>query len=443
MIPAVNLPPPQTPSFRQRALAVFPGGSNGEFGLPPERVPVLTRGAGCRVWDTKGREYLDVTMAWGAALAGHAHPEIVEAAAAQARRGSNFAAVNDRSVELAEQLCSLCPCAERVRFVASGTEATLMCLRLAHAATGRAKVLRFEGAYHGQHPVGVAGMLATAPAVGAAVDPAGAGGPWVEQTVRVAPFNDLAATGAIIAEHASDLAAVIVEPLHRCLIPQPGFLEGLRELTRRHGIVLIFDETVTGFRLAPGGAQEFYGVVPDLAAYGKALGGGFPIGAFAGKAELMELVNEERLPGPGYVWSASTSGGNPVSCAAALAMLDLLAAPDAYAQLHRAGRDLREHMRQALATTGTPGQVLGDGPLAQVAFSAAPVQDQRSWLASDRRRGRALMLDLVGRGVFLNPMGTKLYLSLAHGPADLDEFAGHFRAALEATATAASTPPSA
>jgi glutamate-1-semialdehyde 2,1-aminomutase len=249
----------------------------------------------------------------------------------------------------------------------------------------------------------------------------------------VAPFNDLAATERILRDHAADFAAVIVEPLHRCLAPVPGFLEGLRAATTRHGIVLIFDEVVTGFRLAPGGAQEFYGVIPDLVAYGKALGGGFPLGAFAGRAGLMEAVNEHRLPGPNYAWSASTAGGNPVSCAAALATLDVLAEPGVYPRLHAAGRRLRERMAAALAEAGEAAQILGDGPLAQVAFSAQPVTDQKSWLASDRARGRAVMLELLRRGVFLNPMGTKLYLSLAHDDDAIDEFVEHFAASLDAT----------
>jgi len=423
--------------FRKRALALFPAGSNGEFGLPPELVPVLERGAGCRVWDTEGREFLDMTMAWGAALVGHAHPKVIEAAARQAADGANFAAINRRAVELAERIHALSPCAERIRFVASGTEATMLCLRVAQAATGRPKVLRFEGAYHGQHPVGVAGMISGRPRNLPACDPSGAGAAWVERDVLVAPFNDLVATEKIVSEHADDLAAVIVEPLHRCISPLPGFLAGLRELTRRRGIVLVFDEVVTGFRLALGGAQEYYGVVPDLVAYGKALGGGFPIGAFAGRAELMEVVSEPRLPGPRYVWSASTGGGNPVSCAAALATLDVFAEPGVYPRLHAMGERLRQLMRDALASAGEVAQVLGDGPLAQVAFSAQPVIDQATWLASDRARGHKLMLELVRGGVFLNPMGTKLYLSLAHDETALGEFAARFAGALAALRRAA------
>lgn len=423
-------------SWNQRARACFPAGSNGEFGMPDETVPVIERGSGCRVWDTEGREFLDLTMAWGSTLVGHAHPKVVEAATKAAIEGTNYAAVNRRSVELAERICALSPCAERIRFVASGTEATMLCLRVAHAATGRPKVLRFEGAYHGQHPVGIAGMIHSRPSALPSCDPAGAGAPWVERDVLVAPYNDLGRTAEIIAAHAGELAAVIVEPFHRCLSPVPGFLEDLREVTRRHGVVLIFDEVVTGFRFALGGAQEYYGVRPDLVAYGKALGGGFPLGAYAGRADLMDAVNEHRLPGPNYAWSASTTGGNPVSCAAALAAIELFSAPWVYPGLHAAGRKLREGMAAVAREQGEAVQILGDGPLAQVAFSDRAIQDQQGWLASNRARGRAVMLELLARGVFLNPMGTKLYLSLAHTDADIEEFVARFAAALRATAPA-------
>jgi glutamate-1-semialdehyde 2,1-aminomutase len=422
-------------NWTSRALRIFPGGSNGEFGIPPEHLVVPERGQGARIWDTQGQEFADFTMAWGSALVGHAHPKVVEAATAAAREGVNFASVNRRSIELAERIASVSPCAERIRFVASGTEATLLCLRVAHAATGRPKVLRFEGAYHGQHAVGVAGMIHSRPSELPSCDAAGAGAPWTEQDVLVAPFNDLDATTRIIEDHARSLAAVIVEPLHRCLTPRPGFLEGLRSLTRRHGIVLIFDEVVTGFRLTPGGAQQYYGVSPDLVAYGKALGGGFPIGAFAGRAEVMEVLEERRLPGPRYVWSASTTGGNPVSCAAALATLDLLLQPGVHDALHASGRRFREGMRAVAQAAGEAAQILGDGPLGQVAFSANPVIDQASWLASDRARGGRLMLELLARGIFLNPMGTKLYLSIDHSEAILERFLEAFADALPASAT--------
>tara|TARA_B110000438_G_scaffold257348_1_gene265379 strand:- start:37 stop:1323 length:1287 start_codon:yes stop_codon:yes gene_type:complete len=420
-------------NFRDRALQFFPGGSNGEYGIPEGDAPVLERGHGSRVWDTGGREYLDMTMAWGAALVGHAHPKVLEAAAAAASKGANFAAINRPMVELAERIADLSPCVERIRFVASGTEATMLCLRTARAATGRPKILKFEGAYHGQHPEGVTSLVGSDPPELPQPDSSGTGAPWVERDVLVAPYNDLAATRQILTDYADELAAVIVEPLHRCIPPVEGFLQGLREVTTSLGIVLVFDEVVTGFRLALGGAQEYYGVSPDLVAYGKGLGGGFPIGVFGGRADVMEAVNEQRLPGPNYAWSASTTGGNPVSSAAALATIDIFSEPGVYDRLHAMGRQLREQLGQALAQVGETAQVLGDGPLAQSVFLDRPVQSHRDWLAADRERGRAVMFELLRSGVFLNPMGTKLYLSLAHTEADLDEFTTHFVAALRST----------
>lgn len=409
-------------SYPDRALRLFPAGSNGEYGIPSGQAPVLERGTGCRVWDTEGRSYLDMTMAWGAALVGHAHPKVVEAATAQARKGANFAAISAPAVELAERIAALSPCMERIRFVASGTEATLLCLRVARGATGRAKILKFEGAYHGQHPVGVTSLVGPIDRDLPEPNAAGTGAPWVERDVLVAPYNDAKAVEAILAKFGSEIAAVIVEPLHRCITPEPGFLQRVRELTARHGIVLIFDEVVTGFRLALGGAQEYYGVIPDLVAYGKALGGGFPLGAFGGRASIMDVVSEWRIGDAQYVWSASTTGGNPVSAAAALATLDLLSEPGRYETLRKAGSSLREGMVSVLKSQGEAGQILGDGPLAQVAFGSSAVRDHRSWCASDRARGRSLMLALLQSGVFLNPMGTKLYLSIAHRDQDVAEF---------------------
>jgi len=422
-----------TDNFRDRALQFFPGGSNGEYGIPEGDAPVLERGQGCRVWDTEGREYLDLTMAWGAVLVGHAHPKVLEAAAAAASKGANFAAVNRPMVELAERIADLSPCAERIRFVASGTEATMLCLRTARATTGRPKILKFEGAYHGQYPEGVTSLVGSDLPELPQPDSSGTGAPSVERDVLVAPYNDLASTRKILTDYSDELAAVIVEPLHRCIPPVDGFLQGLREATTRLGIVLVFDEVVTGFRLALGGAQEYYGVSPDLVAYGKGLGGGFPIGAFGGRADVMEAVNEQRLPGPNYAWSASTTGGNPVSSAAALAAIDVYSESGVYDRLHAMGMRFREQLDQALDQAGETAQVLGDGPLAQAVFLDRPVQSHRDWLVADRGRGRAVMFELLRRGVFLNPMGTKLYLSLAHTEADLDEFTAHFAAALQST----------
>lgn len=252
----------------------------------------------------------------------------------------------------------------------------------------------------------------------------------------MAPFNDLKMASEILDAHGEEIGGVIVEPLQRCVPPAPGFLEGLRQLTQRCGALLVFDEVVTGFRLAYGGAQELYGVVPDLVAYGKALGGGMPIGAYGGRADVMELVCEHRLGRDVYVWTASTLGGNPVSTAAAMAALTIYREPDAYPRLRSMGESLRAGMRQALAEKGIEGQVLGDGPIAQVAFCTSTPRDYRSTRHLQPKLARQLMLELFQRGVFLNPMGTKLYLSLAHSEATCEEFCSRFGDALEAAQNA-------
>ncbi len=416
------------PDAAARAQAVFPAGSNGEFNLPPELAIVVARGEGCRLWDSADREFLDFSMGWGSALVGHARPEVVAAATAQAAKGANFATVTEPSLALAEEIARVAPAVEKLRFCASGTEATMYCQRLARAFAGKELILRFEGAYHGANEIGVTSLFPTALKPFPTPDPSSAG--LVDRDVLVAPFNDLETTTRIVDRYADRLAAIIVEPLQRCTPPRPGFLEGLRALATARGVVLIFDEVVTGFRLAYGGAQEYYGVVPDLVAYGKALGGGFPIGAFGGRAAIMDLVREDRLGEAGYVWTASTLGGNPVSCAAAGAALGVLRQPGAYEHLHDLGRYQRAALARALEARQLRAQVIGDGPLAQVAFTDRPIVDYRDVARADSKRGRALMLELFRRGVFLNPMGTKLYLSLAHTREICDAFLDRFDAAL-------------
>jgi glutamate-1-semialdehyde 2,1-aminomutase len=417
----------------RRSRQAFPAASNGEFNLPPDLAKVIILGRGCELFTSDGERMLDFSMGWGSVLPGHARPEIVEAVAEQASRGTNFSYVTEQSLALAEELIEASPACERVRFCASGTEATMYCLRLARAYTGRPKVLKFEGAYHGAHDVGVASLFPlermefpTAVSSSAGVEPGMTG------NTLVAPFNDLERVEEIVAPFSGQLAGIIVEPLQRCLPPRPGFLDGLRRLALEHGALLIFDEVVTGFRLAYGGAQEYYGVTPDLVAYGKALGGGLPIGAYGGRRDVMELVCEDRLGEQDYVWTASTLGGNPVSAAAARAALRLYRGKGVYERLHALGEYLRGQMRQALEERGMESVVLGDGPLAQVALVSEQPHDYRSCQHSNPAMARRLMLELFARGIFLNPMGTKLYLSLAHNEATCDEFCQVFGEALDA-----------
>jgi len=393
----------------ERSFDVFPGGSLGEFNLPQELSTVLSHGKGSRIYDVFGREYIDYSLAWGSTILGHANPVIAEAVKKQVEKAFNFSYVTEQALELAEEIRRVIPCAEKVRFAASGTEATMYAIKLAKAYTGRDKLLKFEGSYHGA--AGTSGALS--------------------QEVLIAPFNDLGTTTQIIDRHGTQLGGVIVEPLQRCTPPEEGFLEGLREITRQRGIPLIFDEVVTGFRLAYGGAQEYYGVTPDLAAFGKAMGGGFPIGAFCGKAEIMNLCIEANLGSKNYVWVASTGGGNPVSMAASLATLQELRKPGTYERLHGLGNALREGLREILGQMGIIAQVIGDGPMGQVIFTGEKVIDYRSVFRSDRAKGRQFMLGLFEKGIFLNPLGTKLYISLAHRDGDIDAFLERSREVFE------------
>ena len=415
----------------ERAWALFPAGSPGEYNLPRELTVVLARGEGATVWDTDGRAFTDFTMGWGSVILGHAHPAIVEAVRRRVALGSNFAYVTDAALELAEELARAVPCAERLRFCASGTEATAYAVRLARAYTGRSRVLKFEGAYHGANEVGTVSLFPRRLLAFPQGEPTSAGvTASAVADVLVAPYNDLRATTTILAAHRRDVAAVIVEPLHRCTPPQPGFLAGLRELTAELGMLLIFDETVTGFRLAYGGAQEYYGVRPDLATFGKALGGGYPIGVVAGRADVLDLVREDRLGEDRYVWFASSLGGNPVSAAAAVATLAELRRPGTYGRLFALGASLRAGLVSVLKEEGVTAQVQGDGPLAAIVFTDHEVVDYRSAFDSNQTRARAFLLGLFRRGIFLNPMSTKLYLSLAHTDEDIRRLLAVARAAL-------------
>jgi len=409
--------------IEKRALKVFPGGiSNGEFGLPPDKIVAIARGEGSRLWDSDGKEYLDFSMGWGSCLVGHAHPEVVGAVLEQVPRGSNFAYLNPHALEVAEEITRIAPGAERLRFCASGTEANIYCQRLAKAYTGKAKLLKFEGAYHGANEPGVTSLFPTQLLDFPEPELTSAGTPMAKHDLLVAPYNDLEFVQKIVAQNIDDLAAIIMEPLQRCTPPEEGYLEGVRALCDEFGLLLVFDEVVTGFRLAYGGAQEYYGVIPDLVAYGKALGGGYPIGAVAGRTDIMDWVKEDRIGSEEYVWMASTLGGNPVSMAAANAALKILRQAGTYEHLHKIGTYFRDSLNRVLRDRQIQGQIIGDGPLAQIVFSPNPVNDYRSTAKGNKEMGRHMMMGLFEKGVFLNPMGTKLYLSIAHDENACDEF---------------------
>lgn len=414
-------------NFKDRALQAFTGGiSNGEFGIEAEDILVIERGKGCRLWDTSGREFIDFSMAWGSCLVGHGRPEVVNAVSKQAPMGSNFAHLNNHVLELAEEIQTISPAAEKLRFCASGTEANMYCQRIARGYTKRKKILKFEGAYHGADETGVTSLFPKKMLEFPLPEPTSAGVLDVNNLLLVAPYNNLQATHQIIEQHKHEIAAVIIEPLQRCIPPEEGFLEGVRSICTDNDLLLIFDEVVTGFRLAYGGAQEYYGVVPDMIAYGKAMGGGYPIGAFGGKKEIMEMVNEHRIGGDNYVWMASTLGGNPISSIAALAALSVYKQPKTYERLHQLGKYLRQGMRKVLSQRQLKGQIIGDGPLAQVVFTEEPALNYRAINKGNKELVRKILLSLFRKGVFLNPMGSKLYLSIAHNEAVISDFLGRF-----------------
>jgi glutamate-1-semialdehyde 2,1-aminomutase len=406
----------------ERANRLFPQGSNGEYDFPDGWAPVFERALGSHVWDADGHEYVDYTMAWGSALVGHAAPHLVGAVTRQLSRGINVAALSVPLVELAERLHDLQPWLEKVRFVATGTEATMTALRIARGATGRPRILKFGGAFPGSYVEGVANFFWSDPARMPAAEPTGTGGAHAVDDMLVSPFNDLAAAETLIRAYRDELAGVIVDPVQRSILARPDFLRGLRRVTAECGVPLIFDEVVSGFRIALGGAVEYYGIEPDLVTYGKALGGGLPIAMVGGRAALMDEVREDRHQTSRYVWAASTTGGSPVTSAAAHAVLDILETPGTYEHLFAMGRRLRDGIAAAFEGSGLPVQVYGDGPLAQYRITDRPVIDMDSEARADGDLRRRLDLALIGRGLFINPMLTKIYVSLAHQPDDIDRY---------------------
>jgi glutamate-1-semialdehyde 2,1-aminomutase len=397
------------------------GGGLGLFVLPPEVNLVIAEGRGGHVVDVAGRELIDYHLGSGPALLGHGHPAITAAVAAQLPKGSTYYFLNEPAIRLAGRLVEAVPCAEQVQFTGSGTEATFFALRVARAFTGRSKILKFEGGWHGMHDYALWGTVPGEASDYPHARPDSRGIPLaIGDEVLVAPFNDAERATALIEAHAGELAAVLVEPLQRVLRPLPGFLEALREVTRRHGIVLVFDEIVTGFRIAWGGAQERYGVVPDLATYGKAMAGGFPMACLAGRADVLAPLDGRRTERTEMVWASGTLNGNPVSASAGLAALEVLSQPGVYERLHHIGGRLRRGIEESGRRHGFPTQALGEDAVFGVRFMEN--DSPRAWtdlLAHDRALGLRWGLECLKRGLLVNP-NEKFYISLMHTDADVD-----------------------
>src|SRR5919108_786035 len=370
----------------ERAGRVLPGGVLGGHRSAPGLEFVVKDARGPYLWDSDGKRYLDYLLGSGPMLLGHAHPAVVEAVREQAGHGTTFMLLNEPIIQLAEEIVRAVPCADQVRFMSSGSEATFFALRVARAFRHRDKIMKFEGGFHGTHDYALMSTTPRSPKAFPAALADSAGIPHaITEEVLIAPYNDLATTEALIAQHHNDLAAVIVEPYQRVIVPAPGFLKGLREVTRRYEVPLVFDEIVTGFRLAYGGAQAYYDVVPDVAAFGKVLAGGFPLAAVAGRAAIMHHFDAALEGSPDYVWQAGTLNGNPVAAVAGLATLAELRRPGTYERLFATGKRLRDGLTAAARKHSMPAQVSGEPPVFDIIFTDRPVVDYRATLTADRR----------------------------------------------------------
>ena len=398
----------------ERAKRVLPAGGFGNYAADI----VIARGEGGRVWDENGSKYVDLLIGSGPMLVGHSHPEVLDAVRAQLPLGQTFFANNARGIELAEQIAADMACAEQVRFVSTGGEADMYAIRLARAHTGREKILKFEGGYHGMSDHA---LMSLAPQVMvnypvAVPDSAGILD-HVRDTTVVAPWADPEVFVQLLDENDAEIAGVIIEPLQRIIPPPDGWLELVRAETAKRGIVLIFDEVVTGYRLAYGGAQEKYGITPDLCTLGKIIGGGFPLAAIAGSAAIMAHFDKALVGPEGFTFQVGTLSGNPIAAVAGLKTLEILRRPGAYEQIRANGVSMMETASAAFEKAGVPVQVVGDPTLFELVFTDRPVRNYRDVLMSDKA-AEARYNELMRERGILKPPG-KIYTHLALGAAEL------------------------
>ena len=423
--------PERSAELYARACRAIPGGVSSPvraFRAVGGTPLFIASGAGARITDADGRSYLDLVNSWGPLIAGHAHPAVVTAIRAALERGTTFGAPCEGEVLLAERVSAAYPAAEQVRFVSSGTEAVMSAIRVARAFTGRDLIVKFAGCYHGH-----ADHLLVAAGSGLATfgKPSSAGVPRAfTECTRVLPLDDEAAVEALFAAEGARIAAVIIEPVpanHGLLVQRREFLETLRRVTRAHGALLIFDEVISGFRLSRGGAAELLGITPDLATFGKVIGGGMPVGAFGGARRIMA-----RLAPEGDTYQAGTLSGNPVAMAAGLATLDLLERESGWQRLEARGAELEALLKPVLARAAFPVHLVRVGSLVWMSFHERGAPRTAAAL-SERETARFARLfhALLARGVYLPPSAYEAcFLSLAHSRADLEEFTTALGAAL-------------
>jgi glutamate-1-semialdehyde 2,1-aminomutase len=400
----------------------LPGAGLGGYALPEDIRFVFAEGKGARVCDVEGHEYIDYVGGAGALILGHSHPAVVSAAQAQIARGMHmFGTLNDVAIRLAERLIHDIPCAEKVVYATTGSEATAYAMRLARAFTGRDLILKFEGAYHGNHDYA---LTSTFPKT-LGSDPHGqddtAGRPaGTRSTMLVSPFNDSRAVEHIVKQRRGELAAIIVEPVQRIIPAKPEFLQTLRRVCNENEVLLIFDEVVTGFRLAYGGAQVYYGVTPDLASFGKVIGASGPLACVAGRADILDLSDPRRKGEPDYVYFNGTLHGNPVAAAATLAMLDELAKPGTYERLHAYADTVCVECQKVLDRHRLPAIAEHTGSLWQILFMGKRPQTQADMLSGDAAATQQLDAECMKHGLYVLP-GVRRFFSCVHGDMELED----------------------
>ncbi len=409
------------------ALKYIPGGVNSPvraFRAVGGQPFFVTRARGARITDADGNEYIDYVCTWGPAILGHAAPPVIREIIEAAKNGTSFGIPNPLEVQLARRVVESVPSVEKIRFCSSGTEATMSCLRVARGFTKKNKIIKFSGCYHGH----VDSLLVKAGSGALTLgQPDSAGIPEeLSRLTIVLPFNDSSAVRAAVKEHGADLAAIILEPVPAnagLYLPQPGYLELLRELTTQSGSLLIFDEVMTGFRLARGGAQEIYGIKPDLSAFGKVIGGGLPVGAFGGRADIMNILAPD-----GPVYQAGTLSGNPLAMAAGIATLEQLWKKDGYARLEETTRELCEGVSAAARKGNIPLQVHRIGSMFCWYFAENEIRNLEDAKRSDTKRFAKFFHGLLDRGVYIAPSQFEAgFVSLAHGEPEIAKTLGAVR----------------
>ncbi len=403
------------------ALKYIPGGVNSPvraFRAVGGQPFFVNKAKGARVWDVDGNEYIDYVGTWGPAILGHAHPGIIKAVQAAAEAGTSFGIPNPAEVTLAKMICAWVPSVQKVRMCNSGTEACMSAIRLARGFTKRDKIIKFDGCYHGH-----ADSLLVKAGSGALTfgnpDSAGVPAAFTQHTI-VLPYNDREAVQAAFAANPKQIAGIIVEPVPGnagLYLPQPGYLKFLSDITRTNGALLLFDEVMTGFRLARGGAQERFAITPDLSCFGKVIGAGLPVGAFGGRAEIMDY-----LAPVGPVYQAGTLSGNPVAMAAGIAALEDLAASNAYAKLEQLGLALETGMTSAAKSAGVPVQFNRCGSMFCAYFTSEPVHNVAEAMKSDRERFKRYFQGMLAEGIYIAPSQFEAgFLSTAHTAADVEQ----------------------